>query len=231
MLVKDWCLADGRITLLDVYTAWLEEGRLVDYSRPSMPGVGVPPGSVGGAMSGPVKKGSLLIVSDACFSGAWCAFFSWLYVEYRGFMDTREFVDRDNMYEPLDRVFIQAASGRRWEAYDAIFAKWLVEAQLDGVGDTTEKARSPYRLYKDLCPIMYLRACDLNGDVIPGGQMVNRQPSSPEYWAGAQKRDAVHVRLHPQPLHLPCKLVVEAGEVVHPACEQRAVRFGMRFRG
>ena len=93
-----------------------------------------------------MKKGSLMIISDACFSGAWCAFYSWLYVEYKGFLDTRNLVDKENRYEPLDRVFIQAASGRRWEAYDAVFAKWLVEAQLDGVGDESDNARSPYRL-------------------------------------------------------------------------------------
>ena len=35
---------------------------------------GVPPGSVGSMAQGPVKKGSLLIISDVGFSGASCAF-------------------------------------------------------------------------------------------------------------------------------------------------------------
>ena len=103
--------------------------------------------------SAPYRRGSLYLVSDACYSGCWARALVWMYVELRGFGSARDAevkrTDPRDQWEPISRIMIQTSCGMRVQVADGMFAPLWVAAQLDpGQGLGRPLRRSPPDLWR-----------------------------------------------------------------------------------
>ena len=99
-------------------------------------------------------------------------------------------VDKRNEFEPMDRVYIQAASTRWMPSYDGVFGKWYYQAQLDTLGSMDDRVsrRGPMALYELYAPTLWLEPMDAQGEGLMSNAKllppVHRKPGVPEYWSG-----------------------------------------------